>query len=298
MNNSMKQIAQIFTLAIVILFAGCDRNANQAKSWSFGDGEAVVSSESFGFNTSESANSDDDRKKSERSDYKTGEKIIRTAHIGIRLRNYDRDKHAIYDAIEKYEAYVSSENERNETYRISNDLQIRVPNDKFDKLIADLTAGEGVHNIDYKRINSQDVGEKYFDIATRLKTKKAVEQQYLDILKQAKTIKDILAVQEEIRQLREEIESAEGQIRFLSDQIRFSTVNLSVYQNLENGSLVEKPGFFNKLKNAFQSGWKGLISLFLGIVHLWPFVILIVGLIWLIRKRRLFGWRKSTKESS
>jgi len=295
----MKQVTQIFTLIIVILFAGCDRNSNQANSWKFGDGYAAeeameVSSE---YANDMSTDSDNKLKTRESADYKTGQKIIRTAHIGIRLLNYNKDKHAIYDAIEKNEAYVSSENETNETYRISNDLQIRVPNNKFDQLIADLTTGEGVHNIDYKRINSQDVGEKYFDIATRLKTKKVVEQQYLDILKQAKTIKDILAVQEEIRQLREEIESAEGQIRYLSDQISFSTVNLSVYQNLENGSLVEKPGFLNKLNNAFQSGWKGLVNLFLGLVHLWPFLILITGIIWLIRKRRLFRRGKSTNGS-
>ena len=68
-----------------------------------------------------------------------------------------------------------------------------------------------------------------------------------------KDVFDLLdEVEEKLGEIREEIESKEGRLKFLSDQVSRSTINLEIYQNLEyDAPRGEKPGFFNKLGNAF-----------------------------------------------
>jgi Domain of unknown function (DUF4349) len=291
-KNQMKTSRKVFFAIILLMaFNACDKsidNYEESASMEFVETEQDNVGLLFA-NSDAGFKSDLNEKVKEIPSRTTEALIIRTADMGLRLVNYQKDKNTIYDAVKAQNGYISRENERNETYRVSNDLQIRVPTDNFDELVAALTTGDGIQNIDYKRINALDVGEEYTDIQARLKTKKEVEQQYISILKQAKTIKDILAVNEQIRRIREEIEANEGRMRYLSDRISFSTINLSVYQNLEGGSIIEKPGFFNKLKNAMQGGWNGLMQIILVAAYLWPLWIILIGLIYLLRKR---PWRR------
>lgn len=224
---------------------------------------------------------------------RTNDKIIRTAHVGLELKKYEKDKHAIYDAIKMHGAYISQENERHETYRISNSITIRVPNGRFDVLLDKLTSGEGIDHIDYKRTSAVDVGEEFYDLQARIKTKKAVEKRYQVILKQAKTIKEILSVEDQIRVIQEEIESKEGRLKYLGDRISLSTIHLEVYQDLEyDAPIAERPGFFNKLLKALQTGWNGILNFLIGVAYLWPLWLIIIGLLVLLRKKGFSIFKK------
>lgn len=223
-----------------------------------------------------------------------GDKIIKTADVGLQVDNLNDARNQIMLALKAHEAYVMMEDERNETYRLSNNLQIRVPAAKFDQLLQALTTGKGITNVNYKRVNAQDVGEEFTDIQIRLKTKREVEQQYLTVLKQAKSIPNILEVQRQLGQIREEIESVEGRLRYLSNQVSFSTINLEVYQELEGSSVIERPGFVNKLKNAFKSGWNGTVNFVIFLIYLWPLWLGLAVLIILVRRWGWFRRKRST----
>ncbi|MBO6517099.1 MAG: DUF4349 domain-containing protein [Bacteroidia bacterium] len=225
---------------------------------------------------------------------KTNEKIIKKGNIGIQLEDYARDKHPFYDAIRKYDGYISMENETKESARLSNTMEIRVPNENFDKLVETITTGSGIKNIDYKRTSAVDVGEEYYDLQTRIRTKKEVEKRYIEILKKSTKIKDILAVEDQIRVIREEIESKEGRLRFLSDRIAYSTINLYLYQNLEyNAPLTEKPTFWGKLANASYSGWNAILNFLLFLTYIWPILILLGVVLFLYKRKRWIFKKKS-----
>lgn len=292
----MKSYFKLLIILFFVISFGCNKQAKNIDN-EFGErnaAEPVESSDNFkskettnGLYSTDATDGAFERKVTTDAPI-SSDKIIRTGDIGIRLNDYKVGKQSVYQIIKSHKGAIAQENEQNETYRISNDLQIRVPNAQFDVLVESLTTGKGIRNIDYKRINTQDVGKQYTDLESRLKTKKEVEQQYLSILKQAKSIKDILEVTEHVRQLREEIEATEGRLRYLSNQISFSTINLNIYQELEGNSIIERPGFFHKLLNALQGGWNGTLSLFIGIAALWPLWLIIGALVYLIRKRKWF----------
>jgi hypothetical protein len=224
---------------------------------------------------------------------KDNTKIIKTGEIGIQLKDYHKNKHQIYDAIRKNDAYLSRENERKESYRLSNNIEIRVPNNKFESLLDALTQGNGVANVDYKRMQAVDVGEQFYDLKTRIKTKKEVEKRYISILRQAKKIEDILAVEEKIRVIREEIEAAEGRLRFLSDQVSYSTISLYMYQNLEyDAPAPDRPTFWGKAGRAAQSGWNAILGFLLFLINVWPLLILIAAAFIAYRKKLIAFMRK------
>jgi len=60
----------------------------------------------------------------------------------------------------------------------------------------------------------------------------------------------------------------------LDNRISLSTINLSVYEQLETTTT----GFGSELWNGLENGWEGLLIFIIGFLTMWPFWI-IIGLI-------------------
>jgi hypothetical protein len=209
-------------------------------------------------------------------------KIIKVGWMKIEIKEYSQDLSIIKGIIAEHKGYISNENESSTDYSLMNNLTIRVPSMEFDSLVEDIV---GVaYKVDNKNITLNDVTEEFIDVEARLKTKKEVEQRYLEILKKATTVQDILLVEQQLRVIREEIEAKEGRLKYLQNQVSLSTLNLEIHQDL-----AAKPGFkfFSKLAEALKGGWKGLLNVIVGLIYVWPLLILVVILIfWLLRRRR------------
>ncbi len=182
-----------------------------------------------------------------------------------------------------YNAYLSSDNENRSTYTITNELTIRVPVQNFEKLLSEISSN--VSKFDSKEIKVVDVTSRFVDMQSRLKTKKELEQRYLQILKKANSVTEILAVERQIGELRTDIKAIEGQFKYLKSQISFSTLTVRVYETLEHTAKKE-----SRFVQSFKNGWNNLVSFLVFLINLWPFVLIIVGLFVFFRI-----WRKSPK---
>lgn len=76
-------------------------------------------------------------------------------------------------------------------------------------------------------IRAQDITEQYVDLELRLKAKRIYLASLNTLLAEAGTLKDKLAVQQEIARVVEEIERLEGKLRLLSSQVAMATVTVS-----------------------------------------------------------------------
>jgi hypothetical protein len=204
--------------------------------------------------------------------------IIKTADIRFGVSDYKKSKTAIDTIVSKHKGYIASENESNSDYSISNTIVIRVPAENFSKLMADLE-GEA-EQFESKNINTSDVTEEYIDILKRLDNKKKVEAQYIELLKKAHTISEILQVNEQIRVLREEIEAKEGRLNYLKSQVGFSTITLYMHQDYSTVSY----GFFQKIGEALNAGWQGILAFVIGLLYLWPLWIIVAVVIVFVRR--------------
>jgi len=222
---------------------------------------------------------------------KLPEKLIKKANLTCEVADFEKSKQNILQSVKKWNGYISDEKQRNAHHRISNDITIRVVKESFDALLEELETH--VFRIDERNLNTQDVSEQFFDIESRLRTKKAMEKRYLEILQKADKVEDILKVERELRLLREEIEAKEGKLNFLSDQVNYSTIHLKIYQSLQVAEQVyRRPSFFGKIIPAIKSGWYVLLDFIIGILYIWPFLLLGIFSAYLLRR---FLMRKRKK---
>jgi hypothetical protein len=199
-------------------------------------------------------------------------KIIKTANINLELKDYNSFNNNIHKSLKSYSAYVSAEDQQSTNDKTENKLVIKVPVAQFEDLVNSL-AGDGIKVIE-KNITSEDVTGEVVDTKSRLEAKKEVRDRYLELLKEAKNMKDILAVQDEINSTQEDIESADGRVAYLQHDAAFSTINLDYYQYLTVAASENiAPTFFNKLKNAFNDGASFTGNFFLFFISIWPLIL-------------------------
>lgn len=285
-------------LAISFLFS-CGNRSSETQSYGiekdYPNAEAVATDEApSGGLTATKAKEEPVPEKTEPEDKTkadlttTAPKLIKNGYLTIEVENYKDSRKKIKDLVIKAGGYLGNESESNETYRISNELTVRIPSKAFDQLMDGLM-GEGIKT-DSKRIEVQDVGEEYADLTARIETKKAVEKRYLEILNKANKISDILEVEEKLRIIREETEAAQGRVKYLESQVSFSTIHLSFYKTLDTHYTPPSgPGFFTRIWKGLVRGWEGLLELIIGIAYLWPVWIGVV-LLWLWIRRRHFSF--------
>lgn len=209
-------------------------------------------------------------------------KLIKTGSIKFETDDIKSTRDNIIESIKKYKGYLSSNKEYKSSRRINNTLIIRVPAKNFDLLLNDAT--KGVTKFDQKDINVKDVTEEFLDTEARLKTKKELENRYIELLKKANTVTEILEIEKQIGELRSEIESTEGRLKYLTSQVSFSTLTITIYQTVSSES-----NFGYKFKDGFKNGWKNLIMAFVALTNIWPFIVIAIGLFFgikLLRKRK------------
>ncbi len=225
----------------------------------------------------------------------TSPKLIKNGYLTLEVKNYKESHKKIKDLVIKNGGYLGNETESNESYRILNELTIRIPSKVFDQMMEGLMA-EGIKT-DSKRIEVQDVGEEYADLTARIETKKAVEKRYLEILNKAYKISDILEVEEKLRVIREEIEAAQGRVKYLESQVSFSTIYLNFYKTLDTHYTPPSgPGFFTRIWKGLVKGWEGVLEFFVAIAYLWPiWIVIALVIIWIRRRHfkfRIWPFRK------
>ncbi len=206
-------------------------------------------------------------------------KLIKNGTISFESDDLESTSVLISEAVKKYNAHVSKENEYKSSHRIARNVTLRIPANNFDKLLADIS--KGVEYFDEKTINVNDVTAEFLDISARLKTKKELETRYIELLSKANKVSEILEIEREIGNLRSDIESIEGRLKYLNDQVGYSTLNISFYQQI-----TKEIRFWSKVKDNLSGGWGLLIFLILGFLRIWPIWILIAVAIWLLRKWR------------
>lgn len=213
-------------------------------------------------------------------------KIIKTASLNIEVKGYKKFNEKAVLAAVQFGGYIANEQQNETEYKIENIITIKIPVDQFQNAIDFLITGDG--KINEKKITSDDVTTQFVDTKLRLEAKKQVRLRYLDLLKQAKNMEEILQVQSEIDDIQEEIESAAGRINYLSNASAMSTIHLTFYQVLNGAAKdTDTPGFLKKVKDAFVTGWKGVGEVLVGLVYLWPLIVLLVGVVWVVKRYKI-----------
>jgi hypothetical protein len=230
--------------------------------------------------------------------------IIKTATITCEINSYDETFSAIEKIVTKRNGFIVNSliNSTKENKK-SGSITLRIPSTVFEETLEEVSRLSS--RVLSKSINGNDITEEFYDVAMRIENKRKIESRYREILKSAKTVKDILQVEEALGNVREEIDGLEGRKRFLADQTALSTINVNL-QEPQALVMVEGGGFWTKIANGFRHGLTGfadvlsfcitiLISTIPVSVFLLLIILFLVPLIRYMRSRKRIGEEKKSK---
>jgi hypothetical protein len=214
--------------------------------------------------------------------------VIKTGNIQVQVQELEKAKEEVLQKVKANKGFTSAADYHDYSSSKQQNITIRVASSNFENLMKDLGS---IGYIESQSQSSQDVSEEFVDIEARLKSKREVENRYSEILKSAKTISEILEIEDKLRVIREEIEAREGRLRYLKDQVSLSTINLTLTQKLENYSKPPERSFFTRLFENMGEGWDDFLIFVVGVMRLWVFWIVLAGIIFGIVR-----WRKARKK--
>ncbi len=153
------------------------------------------------------------------------------------------------------------------------EVHLRVPAGRFGEAREEIRKLAG--QVEQEKVESEDITGSYADRTSRLNSRRAVERQYLEVLKRAASVKDILEVHEKLGEIREEIETAEGELKRMAHEVAMS--GISVRLNSEVAPVA--PGVRWKAGDALKRAFNNSLAALVDYVETMAEVILLVPVI-------------------
>ena len=210
-------------------------------------------------------------------------KIIKTGSLTLQVKDFKKYSEILSGAVKQYGGYIANEDQNQSEEKLESSVSIKVPVDKFDDLMNQLP--ESADKMVEKKISTDDVTGEIVDVRSRLQAKEQMRLKYLEFLKQSKNMEDVLKVQAEINDIQEAIESASGRVNYLKHQSSYSTINLIYFQpKVGYQPTNDNPGFFTRSIVAFKTGFSFFAEILIGIISIWPLVLLFFTGVLVFRK--------------
>ncbi|KAF5429422.1 protein of unknown function (DUF4349) [Candidatus Methanophagaceae archaeon] len=220
------------------------------------------------------------------TDADTERKIIRHASLRIEVEDFQPSYDSVIDIVERYKGFITdSHSYVSRTGRKSGDIAVRVPQDKFLEVIAEMGH---LGDVKSKHISGEDITEEYIDLTARLNNSERQERRLLEILDMANNTKEVLEVERELWRVRGEIERLTGRINYLENRVELATIHVSLN---EPEPITHSWG----IRDALRSAFGGFVSVIRGLIifagYALPLLILVcIG--WLVKSKLMPRLRK------
>lgn len=168
----------------------------------------------------------------------------------------------------------------------SANLTMRIPSNKLEPTLDQLRK---LGTVDELRTDSVDVTNEVTDLEARISTLRESTKRIEGLLAEAKTISDIITLENELATRQAELESLEARQRGLDDQVSLSTITLSL--TTEPVEFVVEDNSPKSFLDGLKTGWDGLtafvswILIVFGLLLPWLVVLGLIALliIWIVR---------------
>lgn len=110
----------------------------------------------------------------------------------------------------------------------------RVPAGRLDEAVARLGDFGRIRD---RRLNTQDVTDRYRDLTLRLDNALRSRERYLALLDKAQTVEETLLVERELERITADIESMKGQVQRLDQAEAFALLTVNVERRAKPGPL-------------------------------------------------------------
>ena len=253
---------------------------------------------------SEGESFDQDYEESERGG-SIGDKIIGTYSMNFETLEFSETVTDLEALVSKYEGYIENSEIYNQSssegriYKFARHI-LRIPKEK---VIAFNTELKLLAHMVSENSSVQNVTRYYNDTEARLETLEAQRKRLNELYEQAERIEDIINIESKLNDIIYQIESLKGELQYLDQEIDYSTVTTYVQEvsKLTTGESIQAP-FSERISNALSDSvyffQEAMISFFIVLIYLVPFLIIAGILAYIGNKIIKSRQPKVTKESS
>lgn len=132
-------------------------------------------------------------------------------------------------------------------------LTMRIPENRLDNVVDDLRE---LGTVDHYTTEGRDVTTEVTDLAARISTLRESTERIRGLLAEAKDLRDIITLEDELAARQAQLQSLEAQQRGLDDQVSLSTIDLSL--TTEPVEVVEEDDSPKSFWDGLVSGWDAL----------------------------------------
>lgn len=211
-----------------------------------------------------------------------GKKIIKTGDISLEVQSLLEAEKAAEKWAGKFGGYIESSYSGGSEGNVT----ARIPSSNFDSAMSEIgNLGE----VKSRSVSSEDVSERFYDLETRLGSKKVMRARLQEYLSKARDMKDMIEIERELNSVVSDIERMEGSMRRLSSQVEYSSVSVRFslpYRADPEGKSFMLPDFSDSMRR-FAAGAADFFAVFVKIVLYiavcgTPVVALALFLFWLL----------------
>lgn len=152
-------------------------------------------------------------------------KIVKNYWAVLQVESVSTIAKAIEQKAQELHGYVVAAEQNGAQAEANGHVTVRVPAEQLDSLRSVVPSWGKVLS---ERQSGNDITNQYYDAQTRLQHWQAEEARYLDILRQAKNVDDILKVENSLASIRQQIEQLKGQLKLWDHDVAYSTVDITL----------------------------------------------------------------------
>ena len=234
------------------------------------------------------------------------DKIIYTAYANLETTDLDQSIDTLNGLVEQYGAFLESSSVTGNnlldiaagyTYGRCADFTLRVPKEHYSDFTSAL---DTVGNVTNLTSDAENITAQYSDVETQVKSYDTQEQRLLEIMAQADTVEDMIALESRLSEVRMEKDRLETQLQNWDRQVDYSTVTISLteVQELTPEPPAEEPTYLEQLGQTFMNSvhWmgraaKGGVKLLVAVIPvLLPVAVIILAVVLICKgaaKRKL-----------
>lgn len=160
-------------------------------------------------------------------------KIIKSSQLSLETAKFNDVINSLEDMVKSYGGYIASSSidaegiDNNYQFLRFASYKINVPSDKLDDFLDESSKLATVRN---KSTSAEDITAQYYDNESRLKSLQIQEERYLEILKTATEVKDIIEIENALTDVRYEIENLTTCLNKISNLVDMATVNINIQE--------------------------------------------------------------------
>ncbi|MBQ8188485.1 MAG: DUF4349 domain-containing protein [Lachnospiraceae bacterium] len=293
-KNRGKWRSVIIGLAVAVMLTGCGASASEKADYAYAtesyDNSSYATDDVYMMNMSEAPMEEamTEEAVEEADVQETGaqqaemqqsnRKLIKNVNLEVETENFDELYAKVNEKTEALGGYVENSYIYNGSSYYSNDtrdanLTIRIPAENLNVFLSEVSEAS---NVISRNDSVTDVTLQYVDLESKKEALIIEQDRLLELLEEAETIEDIIALEGRLSEVRYELESMESQLRTLDNQVSYSTVYLYI-QEVAKLTPVKEQSLGEKIVTGFTESLygvgKGLLDFAVGFIIKLPYIV-------------------------